>query len=656
MFLRGIVAMRHGMAILVVSLAVVPGCKRHSVPSPQPMAAGPAITQPVVLTSDESPGTLIVARREGITSAQGALVVPANSAAERRAPAAAALGPPSDAVVAALSSLTEEAQAVAPNPATLPFYDFQVKVDPVTGELTGHERIDYPNGSALPLDVLPLRIFANGGEARMVVEGGLASADDPSMVRWRLAVPVPPGSWAHVELAFHGTLPPETQSQPLAAGEALLVGPERGEDYGLFSRFKGGVALAEWLPMVAAQWHGDFDLGKPSGIGDSSFFDLSSFRGTVDLPIGYRVAVPGVVLGEELSSGRRRTTFALADARDIAVFASKDFRAADSNEGGVTVHSIYRNGQGEAGQAVLQTARAALACFTRGFGPYPYRSLVAVEIPLHGGAGGAEFPGLIAVGGFLYGEPGQLPEGLSFNANYLASLREFTVAHEVAHQWWALQVASNPREQPDVDEPLAQFSAAYYLGQQRGTPAMLDGLSHLVAVNYQAMRLLGAPDGPAARPTGEFASTAQYAGIIYGKAPFFFVKVAAATSPQILTRGLAAYFRAHRFGVAERGDYLSAMVSAAAGSLDELKALQHRWFEASTGDADLVGLGDPLETGLLALQAEDVDLEGLLKMAAPAEEQNAPLDTTPLPLDSEQTRKLMRDLSKSMGGLDLPAP
>jgi hypothetical protein len=170
------------------------------------------------------------------------------------------------------------------------------------------------------------------------------------------------------------------------------------------------------------------------------------------------------------------------------------------------------------------------------------------------------------------------------------------------------------------------------------------------------MRLLEAPDGPAARPTAEFANTTQYAGIIYGKAPFFFVKVAGASSPQILTRGLAAYFRAHRFGVAERGDYLAPLVSAGAGSLEELKALQHQWFEASTGDSDLVGLGDPLETGLLALQSEDFDLEGLLKMAAPSEDQKeAPLDTTPVPMSAEQTRKLMRDLSKSMGGMDLPA-
>jgi hypothetical protein len=344
----------------------------------------------------------------------------------------------------------------------------------------------------------------------------------------------------------------------------------------------------------------------------------------------------------------------------MALFASRDFRVAEGREGDVAFRSYYQNGRGEAGQSVLQTARAALACFSRNFGPYPYRTFVAAEVPLSGGAGGAEFSGLIAVGGFLYGEPGELPGGLAFTDAYLGSLREFTVAHEVAHQWWALQVASNPREQPDVDEPLAQYSAAYYVGQRRGAAAMGETMSGLVALNYQSMRLLGVADGPAARSTGEFASTAQYAGIIYGKAPFFFSKVAEQTSPATLARGLAAYFRAHRFAVAAREDLNAALVVAGVGSADKMQELRRRWFEEARGDQDLAGLGDPLKTALAALKSEDVDLESLFKatpeapaQAAPkaSDEKASPDDISKL-LDPEQTAKLMKELNRTLGGLD----
>jgi hypothetical protein len=603
-----------------------------------------------VLTSDAPEGVLVVAPTARITSPAGALVVPAP--APEPTVAAPTPGPPADAVVAAMSSLTEEAQGIAPNAATLPFYDFKVSVDPLTGELTGQERIDYPNRLGRPLDALPLRVFANGEESLVTVDGAVEEKDDPSSMRLPLGTPLAPGAWAHIEVRFHGRIPAATENASVASAEALLASPGRGEDYGLFSRFEGGVALAEWLPMVAAIWHGDFDRGPPSGIGDSSFFDLSSFRGTIDLPADYRVAVPGVVLGEERVGARRHTSFALADARDVALFAARDFRVADAREGAVAVHSIYRSGRGEAGQAVMQTARGALASFVRAFGPYPYRSLVAVEVPLRGGAGGAEFPGLIAIGGFLYGEPGQLPEGISFNPGFLASLREFTVAHEVAHQWWALQVASNPREQPDVDEPLAQYCAAFYLGQRHGGSAMADALDHFVAGNYQAMRLLGDVDAPAARATSEFSSTAQYAGVVYGKAPFFYDRVAAAASPGALLRGLSAYFRAHRFAVAERGDVVAALSANGPVATDRLKELEHQWFEATTGDADLAGLGDPLAIGLLALEGEDVDLEALLKPGATPPPE-APHEPQMKPLDDGQTQTLMRQLSKTLGGVDL---
>ncbi len=639
------------LLVLIVGL----GCKRASSKAVPPAAV--AATAPtasgaaVLIDGDSAEPTLLVARPPAITSAQGALVVEATPAAAAVV-VPRAFGPSEEAVKAALGSLTDEGKAAAPNPATLPFYDFELTVDPISGDLHGRERIDYPNRLDRPLEALPLRIFANAGEARMVVDGAIPNPEDASLLSLPLAAPVPPGGWARVEISFHGQVSTEREEPGLAAPEALLAGPERGEDYGLFSRFKGGVALAEWLPMVAARWKGDFDRGAPSGIGDSSFFDLSSFRGVVDLPIDYRVALPGVILGEAQAGSRRRTTFALADARDVAVFASRDFRSADTNEGGIALHSYYQNGRGAAGQSVLQTARGALACFVRNYGPYPYRTLVAVEVPLHGGAGGAEFPGLIAVGGFLYGESGELPFGLAFNPAYLASLLEFTVAHEVAHQWWALQVASNPREEPDVDEPLAQYSAAYYLGQRRGASAMREAMSNLVAVNYQSMRLLGVADAAAARPTDEFASTAQYAGIIYGKAPLFFPKVAEASTPQALSRGLAAYFQAHRFGVATREDLVAALAASGAGTVEQLQRLRRHWFDETNGDQDLKGLGDPLTTALAALQGEDVDLEALFTAPPPSVDRKPAEDDTPKLLDPEQTAKIMRALNQSFGGLD----
>src|SRR5262249_41171815 len=162
------------------------------------------------------------------------------------------------------------------------------------------------------------------------------------------------------------------------------------------------------------------------------------FRVVVELPSAYVLAAPGTVIGEQvLPNGLRRTTFALADARDVVLFASKTYRMTSGVEGPIRLRSYCAKADAAAGAAVPPTARAALSFSGQTLGPYPYSSFVIAEVPLRGGAGGAEFPGAIAVAGMVYGAESPLPGGAKLGAPFLKRLREFTVAHEVAHQWWA---------------------------------------------------------------------------------------------------------------------------------------------------------------------------------------------------------------------------
>ena len=101
-------------------------------------------------------------------------------------------------------------------------------------------------------------------------------------------------------------------------------------------------------------------------------------------------------------------------------------------------------------------------------------------------------------------------------------------------------MASQPRAEPDVDEPLTQYSAALYVGRARGAEAQVEALDQQIAANYQAMPMLGLADGPAARETQAFESAGEYAGLVYGKAPFFFAALSARYSPGRSTRAWRA--------------------------------------------------------------------------------------------------------------------
>ncbi len=531
-------------------------------------------------------------------------------------------GPPADGVAAVLHSLLPDALVAAPDPASLPFYDIDVRIEPSTGALSGEVRIDWPNGTGARLTSLPLRVFANADDPLLSLKAArpgdpapVRSADAPSLYELPLSAPVAPGGWAHLAIAFSGRAPAPDAS-PVDEGallSSLLSAPGRAPDYGLFSRFRGGVALAEWLPVVAGRWNGHFDRDPTAPLGDNSYLDVSSFRARVDLPADETLAAPGVLLGEELHADRRISTVALADARDFPLFASRSYRVAEGSVGSVRVRSVYLEGDGDAGRSVLATARAALADFSRSFHPYPYATFSAVEVPLRGGAGGAEFPGLVAVAGMAYGRGGALPMGLSFSGPYLAELREFVVAHEVAHQWWACAIGSQPRRQPDVDEPLAQFSAALYVGHARGDAARRAVLGSQVAVNYQAMRMLGAADGPVARSTSDFSNAAEYAGLVYGKAPFFYDEALRRCGEASLLRGLSSYADAHWLGLARRGDAAAAIARACPGGGREIQDLFGRYFKESHGDEDLAGRADLEKIALEAFGGGgNLDLSSLL--------------------------------------------
>ena len=150
------------------------------------------------------------------------------------------------------------------------------------------------------------------------------------------------------------------------------------------------------------------------------------------------------------------------------LFASKLYRVADAREDPVRVRVMFEEGHAAQGQAVLTSARRALARLSAELVPYPWTQLTAVEVPLGGGAGGAEFSSQIAIAGMFFEESAPVGAGLALSGQFLTDLREFTVVHEVAHQWWAIGSVPIRDLEPDVDEPLAQATAAALLLTPRG--------------------------------------------------------------------------------------------------------------------------------------------------------------------------------------------
>jgi hypothetical protein len=207
------------------------------------------------------------------------------------------------------------------------------------------------------------------------------------------------------------------------------------------------------------------------------------------------------------------------------------------------------------------------------------------EAAIVGGAGGVEWSGLVTIASMFYRENGGGPMAEVVGA-LAGSMLEFVVAHEVAHQYWHGLVGSDSREHPFLDESLAQYSALLYLEDRYGRDrAEHDGELNVKA-NYQTMRLLGESDAAVDRPVEAFGGTIAYAGLVYGKAPYFYDALRKTMGDQAFFAALRAYADKFAFRVAPS----PALAETLAPGDQRVAALAKHWLVETHGDEDL---GEP---------------------------------------------------------------
>jgi hypothetical protein len=203
-----------------------------------------------------------------------------------------------------------------------------------------------------------------------------------------------------------------------------------------------------------------------------------------------------------------------------------------------------------------------------------------------------QLPGLGDLGGLgalgdMLGSKGL--EGLlgGIGGEQVSTMREFTIAHEVAHQWWHAMVGNDSITSPAFDEPLAQFSACTYWTWAHGAAAGERVCDLHINAQYKAMRQLGNEDAAADRPSAAFSSSLQYGGVVYGKAPLFYRKLSDLIGREAELAALRAFVRRHLFQQVSTDNLLAAFKEATPDKAADIDALWQRWFHEAHGDEDL---------------------------------------------------------------------
>ncbi len=500
----------------------------------------------------------------------------------------------------------------------LPTYELDLSLSDADGRYAGRGTLRWTNTTGRAQDRLPLLLHPNApAELGAEESGGIEltrvetrrgpaatlSTLRPTLAEVRFAEPVRPGDAVTLELAFRGTLRRLDASANDLWSQAMdslgsLGSPVGGSDYGLLAQGDGLVTVASAVPMVAPFVDGVPVTDRPTGIGDLAWNDPATFSIRLVTPAGLR---PVTNLADGPSRPLDDQSWVLeasgAGVRDLVIAASRDWHVAEAEVGGVTVRSWSLERDRAAGEDVLGDAAGSLAFFEQVCGRYPFTELDVVEASLVGGAGGVEFSGMVLVAGYLYREPDSANDpfamlgamGMSTGeapdmGGTMAEQRRFVVAHELAHQWSPGVVGTDARRSPVVDEPLAQYLAGRYAQSLVGDDAGAEVRDRNVLVNYAAFRTLGGRDGAADRPTDTFRSTAEYAGLVYGKAPYLYVALEEELGRARLDKALRGALEATAWEVIDGDTWLAALQKA--GARGAVATGRHWWKEA-WGDADL---------------------------------------------------------------------
>jgi hypothetical protein len=339
-----------------------------------------------------------------------------------------------------------------------------------------------------------------------------------------------------------------------------------------------------------------------------------------------------VTSGTETRAGR----YVASNARDFAVLMSEDYtcnsRSVEASGRSVMVEACATQKNAARLKSTLDVAGQALQIYSKRFGEYPYKDFKVVEGTLRGGAGGMEFSGMTALAPMLYTDwdaqlnelsgvlgklgglnkllsalnpGGQAEAGAKQAASPAASafgelfgsmlgtqgifnsMMEMTVAHEVAHQWWAIAVGSDSVREPFVDESLTNYSAVLYFEDRYGRDVAEKMMNIHLKMPYSLARMMSLPDAPANLPTSAYGSNIRYSAIVYGKGALYYDSLRRAVGDETFFSALREYYAKYRGSLAGPRSFLDIVTAKAPAAGAE--AMYRRWIEETHGDQDISG-------------------------------------------------------------------
>jgi hypothetical protein len=380
-------------------------------------------------------------------------------------------------------------------------YEIEVRLDPLTRDLSGRETIRWTNPSESILDRMPLHLYLNGFSherttwmagvpgGRLDLEELLKHSDDPwgwnepssirrdgvdvawqpirpddgnpldrSLIELVLDPPVAPGETLELQIEFEARLP-----VPMARTGGRL-------DFFVVVHWFPKVAVLETVGVRGAiedQWNAHQFHGPTEFYADYADYDVR-----IGLPEGWNVVATGKGGPEEAASAdglvwhRYRQNavhdFAFSTGSNMVDLVSPHRPKGSDTD--VEIHVFVPRGTEHQAERWLRSTRASLDVMSSIVAPFPYETMTVVYPPWWANPTlGMEYPTLIINGP---GDP-LIDTDLISGIN----MGELVTAHEFAHQYFYAMVGSNEFEEAYMDEGFTQYWGDRIMAAEYGDEA-----------------------------------------------------------------------------------------------------------------------------------------------------------------------------------------
>ena len=421
-------------------------------------------------------------------------------------------------------------------------YTLQICYDAEAHTLTGEQEITYTNTAEESLTELRLHLYPNafrenaairpyhyGALARIFPDGisyggievtsvsveneavaATVTGEDMGILCVPLPEPLAPEKTARLHLQFTTTL------------------PHARHRMGYTDR---SVSLGNFYPILCIYENGAF-VETPYYANGETFYSASAdYDVTLSVPSAYKVAHAGV-LTEKQEKGEQ-TVYRIEgeSLRDFAAVFSREYGLLTASAGKVDV-AYYHYGDSNP-QQTLQAAVDAVLVYSALFGSYPYPSLTLATADFY--QGGMEYSSLVYLSALNASED-------------LAAV----ALHEVAHQWWAIGVGSNPHRYHYLDEGLAEYSVALFYGEKPSYGVNEQEYAQKKRESYHSFlsvyeQVIGSPNTSMTRSVDEFRSETEYVSIAYDKGFLLMHSLRESMGKQRFLSGLKRYYKRNLF-------------------------------------------------------------------------------------------------------------